>query len=176
MVMMNMNEQAVIKEEIEGSGPMGPERSEGPIGPRAAERAQGTTLRVASDPEVNERPVRRRFSAEYKLRIVEQADVLRATPGAIGELLRREGLYSSHLTNWRAQRDSGALHALTPKKRGRKPDENKELARKMAKLEAQNRRLQKRLENAELIIEVQKKLGALLRSPEETPELNGSAE
>lgn len=125
-------------------------------------------IRVAPDPEVAERPVRRRFTAAYKLRIVEQADALQSTPGGIGALLRREGLYSSHLSNWRTQRDSGALKALAPKKRGRKPAEKNPLTKRVAQLESANRRLQQRLEKAELIIEVQKKVAALLGNPIES--------
>ena len=72
------------------------------------------------DPAVSEKPVRRRFTAEYKIRMLREAD--RCTqPGQLGALLRREGLYSSHLTTWRHQRDAGALAGLAPKRRGRKP-------------------------------------------------------
>jgi transposase-like protein len=81
--------------------------------------------------------------------------------GAIGALLRREGLYSSHLTTWRRQREQGEREALTPKKRGRKPTANP-LAEENQKLRADNARLSRRLEQAELIIDVQKKVSALL--------------
>ncbi len=114
-----------------------------------------------------DRPKRRRFAAEYKLRIVREADAALASgvEGALGELLRREGLYSSHLAEWRALRDAGELAGLTPKKRGRKPSETRPLAKRVAQLEAQNRRLATKLEHAELIIEAQKKLAALLATP-----------
>lgn len=102
---------------------------------------------------------RRKFTAEYKLSIVEEAD--RATdPGAIGALLRREGLYSSHLVEWRRLRAAGALSALS-KKRGRKPSRNP-LAEENQRLKAQVARLEKKLQQAEIIIDVQKKISALL--------------
>ena len=100
-----------------------------------------------ADPEVVDRPLRRRFSPSYKLRIVEEAD--RCTePGEVGQLLRREGLYSSHLTMWRKAAHSGSLKALS-KKRGRK-------------LERRNARLENELRKAHLIIDVQGKVAGLL--------------
>jgi transposase-like protein len=113
----------------------------------------------ARDPEVVAKAQRRKFTAEYKLRIVEEAN--RASdPGAIGALLRREGLYSSHLVEWRRLREAGALGALS-KRRGRKPTRNP-LAEENGKLKAELARVQKKLEQAELIIDVQKKVSALL--------------
>ena len=110
------------------------------------------------DPEVKVKPERRRFTAEYKLRILEEADNCTG-PGQIGALLRREGLYSSNLTQWRLQRAEGALQALTPRKRGPKVDplteENAALRRRIDRLEAE-------LKRAETIIEVQKKVSELL--------------
>jgi len=97
------------------------------------------------------RPARRRFTAEYKLRILQAAD--RCAAGELGALLRREGLYSSHLTNWRKQRETGQLAALAPKKRGRKTDPQ---AEELARLRRENRQLQTRLERAELILDAQK--------------------
>jgi transposase-like protein len=82
--------------------------------------------------------------------------------GEIGALLRREGLYRSHLDKWREQRRAGALQALAPQKRGRKPDPQ---AAEIARLRRENERLQQRLQRAETIIEVQKKLSALLGLP-----------
>ena len=79
--------------------------------------------------------------------------------------LRREGLYSSHLSNWRRLRDSGALAGLTPRKRGRKADLSKEESRRMATLERENQRLRERLAKAEMIIDVQKKVSSLLGIP-----------
>jgi transposase-like protein len=111
------------------------------------------------DPEVVAK--RRRFTAEYKLRVLEEADQCQAA-GAIGALLRREGLYSSHLSKWRQQRAAGQLRGLRPKKRGHKPDPQ---AAELARLQRENERLQARLEQAETIIEVQKKLCRLLELP-----------
>jgi transposase-like protein len=106
------------------------------------------------------KPRRRQFTAEYKRSILDQAEACR-DEGAIGALLRREGLYSSHLTNWRRQREQGELEALTPKKRGRKSVANP-LDEENRHLRAENARLSKRLEHAELIIDVQRKVSALL--------------
>ena len=111
------------------------------------------------DPEVVPKAKRRKFSAEYKRRILDEADSC-TEPGQIGALLRREGLYSSHLTTWRRQRDRGLIQALSPKKRGRKRKD--ELEREVARLQRENARLQASLEQAEMIIDVQKKLSKLL--------------
>jgi transposase len=112
------------------------------------------------DPEVSARARRRTFSAAYKARILAEADACNEH-GAIGALLRREGLYSSHLSNWRRQREAGDLQALADKKRGRKPALNAKEA-EIARLEQENARLQKQLEQAELIIAAQKKLAEAL--------------
>lgn len=118
---------------------------------------------VVPDSEVVARPVRRRFTAEYKRSIVDQADVAQDS-GAIGALLRREGLYSSHLCTWRRQRKQGELDALTPKKRGPKIVVSP-LVKQNRNLQADVARLTKKLKNAELIIECQKKVAALLGNP-----------
>jgi transposase-like protein len=102
---------------------------------------------------------RRTFTAGYKLWVLEEADKCREQPGQLGKLLRREGLYSSHLTTWRRQREAGELAGLTPRKRGRKVD--KESA-EISRLQRENRRLKSKLEQAELIIEAQKKLSEIL--------------
>jgi len=116
--------------------------------------------------EVIARPVRRRFTAEYKVRILQEAD--RCAPGELGALLRREGLYSSNLSKWRRQRQAGQLAGLRPKRRGRKVDAR---AQEVTRLERENARLQVQLERAELIIEAQKKLLVLLNQPiPEVPE------
>jgi len=112
------------------------------------------------DPEVPVTPKRRQFTAEYKRSILDQAEACR-NEGAIGALLRREGLYSSHLTTWRRQREQAEREALAPKKRGRKATANP-LAEENQRLRADNARLSRRLEQAELIIDVQKKVSALL--------------
>jgi len=112
------------------------------------------------DPEVVAKPSRRRFAPSYKRRIVEAAD--RCTePGEIGRLLRREGLYSSHLSAWRKAAREGSLKALS-RKRGRKPNEKNPLAPKLRKLERENARLEQELHKAHLIIDVQGKVAGLL--------------
>jgi transposase len=113
------------------------------------------------DPEVVVKPKRRQFTADYKRRILEEADACTQS-GEIGALLRREGLYSSHLTTWRHQRQRGALQGLAPAKRGRKADPQ---AAEIAQLQREKARLQAQVERAELIIEVQKKLSHLLGLP-----------
>lgn len=110
------------------------------------------------DPEVRERPTRRRFTAAYKLRMLQEADGC-TVPGQLGALLRREGLYSSHLVTWRRQRDAGALAALG-QRRGRKPVDRE--ASEVARLRQENTRLTHRLEVAETIIAIQKKVSTLL--------------
>jgi len=121
------------------------------------------------DPEIPEKAVRRRFTAEYKLNILQQAEACRGEEG-IGALLRREGLYSSHLTTWRRQREIGMLSALSPKRRGRKASARNPLQPEVDRLRKETDRLQKRLNQAELIIEVQKKISQILGIPLETSE------
>lgn len=123
----------------------------------------------APDPEVLEKPTRRSFTAEYKKHIIEQADAC-SEPGELGELLRREGLYSSHLSSWRKAGRAGELSGLTPRKRGpgKKPDAVS--AREHEKLKRENARLERELEKAQLIIEVQKKLAAALGLTPDLPE------
>ena len=120
--------------------------------------------RVTPSSEVLEKPVRRRFTVEYKARVLAEADAC-TEPGMLGELLRREGLYSSHLSTWRRQRDEGALAGLTPKRRGRKAKPKNPLADEVARLERENRRLTEQLRQAELIIGVQKKVSEMLNIP-----------
>jgi transposase len=128
----------------------------------------------APDPEVTARAARRRFSAAYKLQMLRTADAC-AGAGEVGTVLRREGLYSSHLTTWRRQRDAGGLAALAPKKRGRPAASSAPLARRIAELERDNAALTRRLHQAETIIDVQKKLCTLLGIPLPPPERDGSA-
>lgn len=113
------------------------------------------------DPEVAEKKRRRKFTAKYKLRILAEADTC-TEPGQLGALLRREGLYSSNLTTWRRQRQRGLLNAMAPKKRGRRKKATNPLAPRVAQLESDNRRLQQKLKQAELIIEAQKKMAEIL--------------
>jgi len=115
------------------------------------------------DSEVTARPQRRHFPAEYKRSILDQAAAAQDA-GAIGALLRREGLYSSHLTTWKRQRKQGEIAALTAKKRGPKVVVSP-LVKQNRDLQADVARLTKKLKNAELIIEVQKKVAALLGNP-----------
>lgn len=117
-------------------------------------------MAVAPDPEVVETASRRRFTARYKLGVLEKAE--RCAPGEIGALLRREGLYSSHLTTWRRQREAGALAALTPRKRGRRGHTVDAQGTRVAQLEREVEHLRQRLLQAETIIEVQKKVSLLL--------------
>jgi transposase-like protein len=103
-------------------------------------------------------------ASEYKLGILAEADAATADPGAIGALLRREGLYSSHLATWRRERRTGILQGLTPHKRGPKSKRNPR-EEEIQKLRKDNQRLTEQLRKAEIVIDVQKKVGALLGWP-----------
>ncbi len=116
--------------------------------------------------EVAAKATRRRFTIEYKRKIVREADACK-TPGAIGALLRREGLYSSHLTTWRAARERGEL-AGVPKKRGPTPRVPDPRDKRIADLERESIRWRKRAERAEALVEVQKNIAALLGTPLES--------
>jgi transposase-like protein len=139
---------------------------------QALAASNGKPTLAVPDPEVTPKAQRRTFSAEYKLRILDEARACR-NYGERGALLRREGLYSSHLTHWRRELHDGALAGLKPKKRGPKADpralENANLQREIARLQA-------KLERAETIIDVQKKLSLLLSlpMPHETDATNSS--
>lgn len=118
-------------------------------------------LAAVPDPEVSDRPRRRKFTAKYKLDVLRELDGCTA-PGSVGAVLRREGLHSSHITNWRRAREAGELQALQPRKRGRPrkevnplADENERLQRRVAKLEEE-------LRKAHVVIDVQKKLSTVL--------------
>ena len=197
--MNRLNGEAVVAPVVpqgptpqEGPGPTGP--GEGHV--EAAKRSEGSepsrseaasTSRAAAsfvpdstltrkanyvpDPEVPAKAKRRTYTAEYKLSVLEQADAC-TKPGEIGALLRREGLYSSLLTNWRRERARGELDALAPKKRGR--PKRDDLEDENDKLRADHAKLLERLRKAELIITVQKKVLRILEIPEpEIPELDG---
>ena len=116
------------------------------------------------NPEVVADAKRRTFTAEYKQRILAEADAATAQPGAIGALLRREGLYSSHLVTWRREREAGILRGLTPQRRGPK-SKHSPLEEENQKLRRENQRLSEELRKAEIVIDVQKKVGALLGWP-----------
>ncbi len=118
------------------------------------------------------RPKRRTFTAAQKLRILAETDRA-ADTGGIAAILRREGLYSSALTDWRRQRDAGAFEALKPLKRGPKTPVVHPLAAELAKANRENARLRQRLEQAEAIIGIQKKVASLLRIPLATPDSDG---
>ena len=124
-------------------------------------RVDPEAMPSAADPEVPEKAKRRRFSAEYKLAIVREADAC-TEPGEIGALLRRERLYSSHLVDWRRQREAGALQALA-RKRGPKPADPTRV--EVERLRRANERLATRLAQAEKIIEIQGKVSELLGIP-----------
>jgi transposase-like protein len=131
---------------------------------RFAERAVGERSEAAGapagvpDPELVERPRRRTFSAEYKLEILREAEAC-TQPGEIGALLRREGLYSGHLSKWRRQREAGALEALG-RSRGRKPLDRRDL--ELAELRRRLERSEAELEKARKVIEIQGNVSALL--------------
>lgn len=124
------------------------------------------------DPEVPAKAARRRFTAEYKLRILNLSDACTES-GSLGSLLRREGLYASNLNTWRHQRDRGVLSALAPKKRGRKETVCDPLLADNEKLRKENDRLTNRLRKAEIIIDVQKKICLMLEIPLATHEEGG---
>jgi transposase len=123
-----------------------------------------TDLKPVPDPEVRDRPRRRRFTAKYKLKILRELDGC-TEPGAVGAVLRREGLYSSHITTWRRNRAAGELQALAPRKRGRKPKRRNPLQPEVERLARENARLKEDLRKASLIIEVQKKISEMLSLP-----------
>jgi hypothetical protein len=119
------------------------------------------------DVEVVAKAERRRFGAEYKRRVVREAD--RCTkPGEIGALLRREGLYSSHLSTWRAARDRGELEGLSPRKRGPKTTPADPRDKRITEIERSEERWRKRAERAEALVELQKQIAALLGTPLES--------
>jgi len=111
--------------------------------------------------EVSEKVTRRRFSAEYKVRVLREADAC-SQVGEIGALLRREGIYSSHLSTWRAQAKRGELAALAPKKRGPKATEVDPRDKRLIEMEREIARLTRRAERAEALVALQKKLSQLL--------------
>ena len=115
------------------------------------------------DPEVEVRPRRRTYSAAYKAKVLAEADAA-TEPGAIGAILRREGLYSSHLVDWRRRRAEGAASGLAPRPVGRprKSDGERAKSKELERLQGEMAALEKRLRHAEIIIDAQKKLSEVL--------------
>jgi transposase-like protein len=138
-----------------------PERSEGDRS--SAEGKNATAPESRPDPEVVAQAKRRRFTAEYKQRILAAVDQAKGSSG-IGALLRREGLYSSLLSTWRRERDAGALQALTPQKRGPKSKRDP-IAEENQQLRRETLRLTEELRKAEIVIDIQKKVATLLGRP-----------
>jgi transposase len=168
---MNGNSLGVV---LSPGGLAGAERSEGersePQRSAAAAKAGANPVPASRpDPEVVAKPKRRTYTAEYKQRILQEAEVAATTRGGLGALLRREGLYSSLLTYWRRERASGILEALTPQKRGPKSKRNP-IEEEVQKLRRQNARLTEDLRKAHIIIDVQKKVAALLGNPIPEPD------
>ena len=160
---MNRNSVGVVS----GRAGAGAERSVGERSepPRSGAPVPAGDLSVSRpDPEVVAKPQRRSYTAEYKLRILREAEAAAVTRGAIGALLRREGLYSSLLVYWRRERAQGIREALTPQTRGPKSKRHP-LADEIEKLQRKNARLNEELRKAHIIIDVQKKVAALLGHP-----------
>src|SRR5260370_18936099 len=164
-----MSKANVKRIDVPLPGLAGAERREGEHSEPTAAPAEGGAVPVREadgprparpDPEVAARAARRHFNAEYKQRILREVDLCR-DEGAIGALLRREGLYSSHLTTWRRQRDQAVQAALAPHKRGPKPTRNP-LVEEMGKVRREGGRGGGQTEKAEIIIDVQKKVSSLL--------------
>lgn len=126
----------------------------------AAEAKSGAASAARPNPEVLPRAKRRSFTGEFKQHILTEADAAKAT-GDVGALLRREGLYSSHLVAWRREREAGMLQALTPLKRGRKSRQNP-FEQELQKLRRENLGLAEDLRKAGIVIDFQKKVAALL--------------
>jgi transposase len=156
---------------LAGAERSGGERSEPQRSAAPAKAGADPVLASRPDPEVAAKAKRRTFTAEYKLRILQEAEADKR--GGIGVLLRREGLYSSLLATWRRERATGILEALTPQKRGPKSRRNP-MEEEVQKLRRQNARLAEDLRKAHIIIDVQKKIAALLGRPilEPDPEEN----
>ena len=141
-----------------------PQRAEGTGTTAVLVAAASSSSSVPANPEVVVKATRRRFTVDYKLKILDQADHCQQD-GQLGALLRREGLYHSNLQLWRQQREQGILNGLTPRQRGRKLNPNSQLLLDNEQLRRQNQRLSKRLQQAEIIIEFQKKLAEALGIP-----------
>ena len=162
---MNLNTD--VGNGIDDGGLEGARRATG--GPPSSGSEEEPLIMSPPDPEVPEKKARRKFTAKYKLQILQEADAC-TEPSQLGAFLRRKGLYSSNLTTWRRQREEGLLDALSPKKRGRKQKEKNPLTQKVADLERENDRLKRKLKKAETIIDVQKKISEILGISQEPTE------
>jgi transposase len=162
----NHKVSAVSPSALASVGRREPERSEGD---RSATDANADVSRSThADPEVVAQAKRRRFTAEYKQRILAEVDRTKGS-GGIGSLLRREGLYSSLVTTWRREREAGALQALTPQKRGPKSRRDP-LAEENHQLRRDLQQLTEDLRKADIVIDIQKKVAPLLGRPILTPD------
>jgi transposase len=121
-------------------------------------------VREVPNPEVLERPKRRKYTADYKYRILKEIDAA-TQPGQIGAILRQEGLYASNILCWREQIKRAARETLKSRKRGRKPTETEELTQRNKALEKENKKLKKRLHNAALLLDIQKKISEITGIP-----------
>ena len=173
---MRSEEVKAMVEQRESPVVVAPER-------RGAERSEGSRSGGASttgrapgggppDPQVQAKVARRRFTAEFKLKVLREADRC-SKPGETGALLRRHGIYSSLLSVWRRERDAAAKSGLT-RKRGRTKAQVNPMVSRVAQLEREKREVEQRLQRAELIIEIQKKASALLGIPLSQPDSDGS--
>ena|SRR5436190_133167 len=159
---------SVTSSALPSAGRSEDERSETERSPTDGKAGAEATGAARPDPEVVAKGKRRRFTAAYKQQILTKADAA-AEHGGIGALLRREGLYSSHLGKWRRERAASVRQGLEPRKRGPKSKRNP-MAEENQKLQRANDRLTEQLRKAEIIIDVQKKVGALLGWPIPDPE------
>ncbi len=154
--------------QLRATKPVEPQRSSGELG--EPERSGGSAGLVArqkdTDPEILERPKRRKFTREYKLRVLKEVDSL--PPGEVSAFLRAEGLYSSHVSKWRADRLAGKLEG-PESQRGPKPKRVNRSEQEVERLRKENLRLKKQLEEAQIIIEFQKKLSDILGIKLEDP-------
>jgi len=145
--------------------------AEGRIPNSSGVAPESTDAPKRPDTEVTERPKWRRYTTEYKLQILKEADAC-TNRGEVGALLRREGLYSSLLGVWRSQRNAGAMAGLAPKKRGRKAAPVNPLQAKLDQVEREKRVLEKKLARVYVLLDIQKKASELLGIPLNTPEID----
>ncbi len=159
---MDKKEDMINGSDLKDEEMKGARRATGISSSLGPHRSRG--ISVVPDPEVPEKATRRRFTVEYKLRILKEAQALKEQH-QLGALLRREGLYYSNLTTWRKQVEKGTLDALSPKRRGPKAKKPDPSARLIAEQEKEILKLRSKLRKAGLIIEAQKKIAALFQSP-----------